>query len=353
MTAEPILDTVTAAHLTEVLRQAGALRAGAVRAVSVERARPTLVSEVAQLLIEYDAEDAGPASVFFKRPLPDGPAGSGEAAQREMAFYAGVGAATPRGLLPRCFEAAPGTGGRSPYLLLEDLTDSHAVVGEWPLPPPVATCEAIVDTVARFHAFWWNHPSLGTPVAPYRDAVDLDRFRADLARRVASFVEHLGDRLSPDRRLIYERFVRSLPRLLERYRSRRHLTIVHGDAHVWNLLVPRDRALRDIRLIDWEGWHPNVATNDLAYMMALHWYPERRRLLEQPLLRRYHDGIVAAGVTGYSFDALWEDYRLSALRCLTRPVWQQSLGLGAWIWWSHLERGMLAVDDLGCRDLLD
>jgi len=47
------------------------------------------------------------------------------------------------------------------------------------------------------------------------------------------------------------------------------------------------------------------------------------------------------------------DYRLSALWQITTPVWQATANLGAWIWWSHLERIMLAVDDLDCRTLLD
>jgi hypothetical protein len=45
-------------------------------------------------------------------------------------------------------------------------------------------------------------------------------------------------------------------------------------------------------------------------MMAVHWYPERRRRLEQPLLDRYHAGLVAHGVTDYDRAAL-ADGRLS------------------------------------------
>jgi hypothetical protein len=34
------------------------------------------------------------------------------------------------------------------------------------------------------------------------------------------------------------------------------------------------------------------------------------------------------------------------------PVWHAALDLPPMIWWGHLERIMLAVDDLGCRDPL-
>ena len=96
-----------------------------------------------------------------------------------------------------------------------------------------------------------------------------------------------------------------------------------------------------------------MATDDLAYMMALHWYPERRRRLEQPLLDRYHAALLARGVAGYDRAALAEDYRLSVVWQLTTPVWQAGYKLPPAIWWSHLERILLAVDDLRCRELLE
>lgn len=88
-------------------------------------------------------------------------------------------------------------------------------------------------------------------------------------------------------------------------------------------------------------------------MMALHWYPERRGRLERRLLDRYHAILVAHGVSGYDRHALAEDYRLSVLWQLTTPVWQAEQNLPPLIWWSHLERILLAADDLGCRELLD
>src|SRR5438094_398051 len=136
-------------------------------------------------------------------------------------------------------------------------------------------------------------------------------------------------------------------------RSHRDLTIVHGDAHVWNALLPRDAGSDDVRLIDWDAWRVDTATDDLAYMIAVQWYPDWRRRYERESLRRYHDALVAGGVRGYSFDALWDDYRQSVLWQITTPMWQANHGLGPWIWWNHLERIMSAVHDLGCLELLD
>jgi hypothetical protein len=62
--------------------------------------------------------------------------------------------------------------------------------------------------------------------------------------------------------------------------------------------------------------------------------------------------LLAHGVTGYDRRALDDDYRLSVLWQIATPVWQAANSIPAWIWWNNLERTFLAVDDLGCRDLL-
>jgi len=130
-------------------------------------------------------------------------------------------------------------------------------------------------------------------------------------------------------------------------------TIGHGDAHVWNLLYPRDGAPgAGIRLIDWDNWRIGRAAADLAYMMAVHWYPERRVRLEARLLERYHAGLRAHGVADYSLERLREDYRLSVIGHLAIPIWQQTLGIHPAIWWPHLHRTIAAFEDLDCAALL-
>ena len=167
-----------------------------------------------------------------------------------------------------------------------------------------------------------------------------------------SSTDQLGDRLTPERRLLYERFIQAAPRLAGRYRARRNITIGHGDPHVWNCLIPKQAGSGDARLFDWDAWHIDLATDDLAYMMAMHWYPDRRARLERPLLDRYHATLVAHGVTGYDGAALQADYRLSVLWQIRRPLWQMAVGIPPVIWWNNLERILLAIDDLGCREFL-
>jgi hypothetical protein len=354
MTTEELPRALSPEHLTGVLRRCKALGDGHVSGVVVESSGAKLVSRIIRVRLAYDGPaDRAPDGLFLKTALVDGPIDAPDAGRKEVEFYNQVAAATIPRLVPRCFEASWDPEAKTWHLLLEDLTDSHLVVAEWPVPPTVEQCGRIVETYARFHAFWWNDARLGTSIGTFLDAGALDVFLGAFTGWFESFVDRLGDRLSPERRRLYERLIAAAPRLLARYHSRRDLTVVNGDAHVWNLLYPREPSSGDVQLIDWSAWRIDTATDDLAYMMAVHWFPERRRRLERPLLDRYHAALVAHGVGGYGREALGEDYRLSVLWQLATPVWQAEHKLPPVIWWSHLERILLAVDDLGCRELLD
>jgi hypothetical protein len=63
----------------------------------------------------------------------------------------------------------------------------------------------------------------------------------------------------------------------------------------------------------------------------VHCYPDWRGRYERDSLRRYHDAIIGHGVRGYPVEALWHDYRLSALWQLTTPMWQANHDLPPWI----------------------
>ena len=186
----------------------------------------------------------------------------------------------------------------------------------------------------------------------FLDDAAMARMGADYRGRYERFAETLGDRLGSRARGDYARVLNARDRLFTPKRLYATYTLAHGDAHVWNLLYPRDVAASSIHLIDWDAWRIGRGAFDLAYMMAVHWYPERRARLEAPLIERYHAGLLAHGVTDYSLDRLWEDYRLGVIGHLSTPVWQQSYGLHPAIWWPHLHRMLAAFEDLDCAALL-
>jgi hypothetical protein len=354
MTTNPLPPAVTADHLTTALRKAGVLGDGRVRDVAVKSSRDTVVSHIIRLGLGYDGPAAdAPGSVILKIAHADWADKLWNAGRQESGFYGEVAPLMPAGLVPRCFEASWNAETRVWHLLLEDLTDTHRIVTAWPLPPTTAECTSIVRALARVHAAWWDHPRLGQSVGTWGNADDANRSMQEFAGHFARFADQFGDRLPDPRRELFERLIDAAPRLSQRYLSHRNATITHGDAHVWNFLLPQDPARDDVRVFDWDQWRINLGSSDLAYMMAMHWYPDRRHRIERSLLDVYHEELQRRGVGGYDRRALEDDYRLSVLWHITKPVSQCALGIPPVIWWNNLERILMAVDDLGCRELLD
>jgi hypothetical protein len=343
-------EAAEAGHLTEALRRSGALSVGVVADVKVETSFATIFSHIFRLRLTYDVASDGPGSVILKAGLIDRPGGPWQGGRREVAFYREVASATPAGLVPRCFEAHWDSDTSAWRLLLEDLTDSHFIATRWPLPPTFEQCENIVRARARFHAAWWDDSRLGATIGEWRDATIAD-MPDQLAAQFARFADEFGDRLSQSRRDLYARLFDAAPRLVARYDTHRHMTIVQSDAHVWNCFLPRDEG-GDAKLFDWDGWRIDIGADDLAYMMAIHWYPDLRGRIERRLLDCYHDELMSRGVKNYDRRALDDDYRLAALWRIMTPVWQHAHGIPPVIWWNNLERIHLAVDDLDCRELL-
>jgi hypothetical protein len=337
--------------LTETLRRCGALSDGRVRGVAVESSRGTILSRIVRLRLDYDGAAAGaPATVILKTGLPERIGPEHSSGQHEVAFYRDVAPATPPGLLPRCFDGHWDAETHGWHLLLEDLTETHFISDNWPQPPTHEENRGIVAARARFHAAWWDDKRLGGSIGTWAgpDDPQIGKFVEIFER----FAEQQGDQLSAERRDLYRRLIDAGGALNARYHTHRNMTLIHGDSHVWNALLPRDAGSADVRLFDWDCWRVDVATDDLAYMMALQWFPDQRRRYEQPLLDHYHDALVAHGVRGYDRRALDDDYRLSVLWHIASPVWQAMNNIPRWIWCFSLERIFMAVDDLGCRELL-
>jgi hypothetical protein len=344
---------LTPERLTEILRAQGVLPRGHVAHVAVAASRTLFVSTVTRLRVQYsgDAASDAPAHLFLKvsnvtsdAPRADPP--------EEIAFYETIAPATPNAPVPRCYDAAFSRTPNRSHLLLDDLSETHGHP-PFPLPPTNDDCEAAVDVLARFHAHWWEHPRLGDGVGRLLDDAGVAALASATAARYAHFVDVAGDMLSPARRRAIERVIDAFPRPWARLSSRRGLTLTHGDAHTWNFLFPRAADVQRVYLVDWQLWHPHIGPRDLAFMMTVNWDRERRARLEQPLLRRYHRGLMEGGVRGYNWEQCWDDYRWSATRNIFIPILQWSRGMEPSYWRANVEHTLLAFEDLHCTELIE
>jgi hypothetical protein len=342
------LDQVTRTWLTRVLRQSGVLKNGRVAEVNYESSA-TSFSIIAHLRVTYTRNSTAPDRLFVKFSKPVHPVSTPEGGW-EVVFYKSVAPHTPNVL--HCYDAMFSAEQRKLHLLLEDVSLTHYSEPPSQLPPTHRNCELIVQALADIHATWWERPPWDVIGWSLPDQVEVDRRIKDVGDRIGRFMDFLGDRLNEKRRGIYREVLAALPDLYTRLKLPTAYTVVHDDLHIGNVLYPRNPATDTVRIIDWQTWLIDLAPKDLAHMMALFWFPEQRRALEMPLLRQYHDRLGENGVSHYSWEQLWHDYRLCVIRKLFHPPWQWDTGHHPNIWWNHLERVMMAYEDLECRELL-
>ena len=232
-------------------------------------------------------------------------------------------------------------------LLLEDLVSSR-------LADQIAGCAQVdaahvMDAAAALHSFWWNSPKLDD--LAWLRPVNNDAYKSaqDQYEQVwPGFVERFRDRLSPRALAVGEAFQPKIAELFDWTVEHRPLSIAHTDFRLDNLFFDHPDG-SPLTIIDWQLCVRSLGPIDVSYFVSESMSPEDRRAHELPLLERYHAGLVAGGVTDYSFDDLWDDYRMCLVMQLTIPVIGQSMDTGnergRKLTETMVERAFIAVDD--------
>lgn len=99
-----------------------------------------------------------------------------------------------------------------------------------------------------------------------------------------------------------------LVKLRDAMRSR-PLTLTHNDFHQGNILLRPTADGTQPVIIDWQMPAYSGGTNDLAKFMMTAVPFEILAEHESELVAHYVDRMIAGGVSGYSFDECWRDYR--------------------------------------------
>jgi hypothetical protein len=292
-----------------------------------------------------------PTKLFFKLCDP-GPGTFGDA---EIVYYAIVAAERSDPPLPRCYHYAYHKEQGKYHLLLEDLSDTHAP----DIKPTWKLATSIIVSIAQLHASWWNHPKLSL-VGEFPNKSKLEKYVSFAAAGLAPMLDDVGADLPQEQLdLIHNIFDRHCQKMIERAGNGKDLTFIHGDLNPGNILSPIGAMTRtylvDRQPFDWSltVW---LGVSDLTYMMVHWWDTEMRREWERPLLENYHQQLTGLGIRDYTFNQLWDDYRLCAMQSLyvatgwcIDPIERKEF---KWLWGSQLKKTMMACLDLKCLELL-
>ena len=313
---------MTASWLTEVLRASGAIEAATVTTVEHEPIGVGIgiMGELTRVRLGYDTVEAGaPASVVVKLTSPfeaNRAQGIGLGMyEAEIRFYNEL-AARSSVRVPRSYLAEIDPGSSDFVIVLEDLTGS--IVADQLEGMSVAQAEAATEALAKLHASFWQKVE-DIDWVPSVVHERIETFSGAWPFLWDAFSERFGDWLPagaiPAGELIRDNYWKLMCKLGES-----PWTLLHQDFRCDNLFFGTGPDDQTVTVIDWQSIGRGPGAYDLAYILGGSLTIENRREHEDRLVRRYHDLLVGHGVTGYSFDELWTDYRRSHLVNTAVPV---------------------------------
>lgn len=341
---------VDAAWVTAVLRSGGVL-GGDVEVVAVHGAPigHGLLCESVRFHLTYSGPTDAPATVVGKfsaqHPALRAGAIAEEVYQREFAFYARLsgGLQVPTA---RCL-ALVGDPEVEFVLVLEDLAPTEAVdqMGGCSLKQ----AEAVIDAAVGLHAPMWGAvENVDWSVRDRWLPRIADGYRASFDAYLREFdptpaEAAIGERLAP----VLGQWFAGQPR---------PWTVVHGDYRLDNMLFGIRGGSEPVGILDWQTMLPSSGTADVAYFIGSSFEPEVRRQHEEHLLRRYHAGLVAAGIGDYTYEQCLRDYRYNCFLGYMMPTYSAALvkrterGDAMFATWVH--RVTAQINDLDCLALL-
>ena len=323
MSLHTIADTpaaLTPEWITGALRSSGRLGTGTVSRVKLSPVGTGQMCDSLRLTLRFDGVVDAPATMIAKLPATDptsrATARSLRSYENEVRFYQLLAAELPV-RTPAVYYADIDVETASFVLLLEDM--APAVPGDQLRGCSADAAQLAVDELVRLHAPRWDDPSLEAFDWLHRDRAAQREFLLMLLPGAwdgfrGRYATHLGaDVLAAGGELFAN---------LDSYLAidTRPWTIVHGDYRLDNLLFDPRPGGGPVTVVDWQTCTHGPALQDVAYFIGAAMPPEVRREAEGELVRGYHAGLVASGVTEYGWERCWRDYRRSSWAGLIMAV---------------------------------
>ena len=249
--------------------------------------------------------------------------------QREVMVYRTFPKVAGR-ITPRAFYTDYDPDTNRFALIMEDMAPAEQ--GDQLAGCSVAEAERALDAAAVLHAAYWMDETLDT--YPWLQGTSVAPAAAMGAEAVAglwvAFKERYGEHLTPDVVEVGDAYAGAMPRMQEARPG--PFALIHNDYRLDNMLFGKPGSPKPLAIVDWQTAGKGAPANDVAYFIGAGLTREERPKHEQALLRYYHARLEAEGVTGYSFEALYDDYRYCSF-------YGMSVAFGAAMLVKQTERG--------------
>jgi hypothetical protein len=347
------LDDIDSAWISAVLRKNGDL--GGTGHVEILRTEPVGVGGTyASVLhrLRLSGSPGTPASVIVKLPVEGGLRSMLDAIgayRREVVFYREIATQTTLSCA-RCYYAEQGRDTTDFAIVMEDLASlqpADQLVGI-----SFAQAEALVDEMARAHAWSWCHPRLEAlaevfpPIDSPGGRPQQDQFAQHFAAIWPVWQDRAAGAISANAKAIGNVFPELMDFFLERLSTPRTITL--GDFRADNVFFDADGSPV---IIDFQLTQQECGIREVAYLISQSLAVETRRGRDKELVQRYYDELGAAGVTDYSWDEAWTQYRIAVAYNLLYPVvaslgWEHGGERGRSLLIEMTRRASAAIDDV-------
>ena len=316
-------EDISNAQLTAALRSTGVLAADAeVSDFTYEQIGigVGILALLWRLSVTYAPAGSGPETMVLKLPhtAPESRhiADAFRFYLREVRFYEVVGHRTPLETADRYYTAWDESSGNF-VLLMEDFGSRRMI-------DQVAGVSAddaarVVAALGRHHATWWEHEELQTWDWAFR-IIDPPNPQALVPALQASWPiieSQFADCLPGEMLAAAKRFPDHVVGLMDQL-SQSPVTLCHGDSRLDNFFFTAGTG--EVAIVDWQICGLGRGPYDIAYFLSQSMTSDARKASERDLVRAYYDTLVAGGVTGYSFDDCWSDYRKAVLFVAVYPL---------------------------------
>lgn len=315
-----------------------------------------MMSSMSIIHLDWENPTGLPTSLVVKIPA-ENDTNRGVAQQfnlylKEVSYY--------QDLAPRTTARSPKTYGsnidedQNFFLLMEDVSDYR--MGSQVTGATFDECQLCIDFLGKLHTSFWDQLD-GVDWLPHMSNSENARnmvigCEVGWNQVMEYFSEFVPDSINA-RRQDYIEKIPSLQELLDQHPR----TLIHGDFRMDNMLFGQKPGHDPLLVVDFQGPLKGNGIHDIAYLLSHSAQVEVRRQHERDLISQYVDALKAAGITDYSFDKAWQDYRIGVLYSWTVAVviagtLDPSNDRG-YAWMSKMvERNGIAIDDLDCLSLL-
>lgn len=305
-------EAISPAWLADVLQKSGALDKDArLESFSFKPIGTGQMSNSYRITPTWSEGAEGPKTFVIKLPSEDeGSRMAGESMgvyEVEVNFYRDYAPNIPM-RTPFCHFTGIAPNKVDFVLVLEDVAPARQ--GDQMEGCTLEQARLAVTEVTKLHAPFLNNPVLQETPWLNRGKGTAESFRPMLKDFYKGFRERYEGQIDADIVAMGERYYEGI----EDYPDPVHepFSLVHSDYRLDNMLFATPEGGPPITIVDWQTVTCGSPMSDVSYFIGAGLLEDDRRTCEEELVRLYHDTMLTSGVTDFSWEKCWQQYRANS-----------------------------------------